>query len=113
MTLHLESGELSSAFLLVSLSGATHGWRAVGSWKLIREHALLAEVLVVIRTAHVRILSNALFASFPAHKRAAHGAGYHAGCHDEDRSRKHDPAAPFYMRHKEQDVDQESQKSDE
>ena len=94
---HLKGGVLGRTFRIVDLSGAGHGWRTVGSGKLIRKHALLTEVFVIVGTVHVGVFSNALFASFPAHKRSSHGACHNAGCHDEDCSRKHDPATPFHV----------------
>jgi hypothetical protein len=110
---HLKGGVLCRAFRIVDLSAAGQRWRTVGSGELIRKHALLTEIFVIIGTIHVCILSNALFAGFPAHKRAPHGACHNAGCHDEDGSRKHDPAAPFHVWDEEKNINEKGQKSDQ
>jgi hypothetical protein len=110
---HLEGGVLCRSFGIVDLSAAGQWWRAVSSRKLIRKHALLAHVLVVVCTIHICVFRNALFAGFPAHKRASHGACHNAGCHDEDCSRKHDPAAPFHVWDEEKNINEEGQKSNQ
>lgn len=113
LTFHLECSKLSGTLGLINLSAAAH-WRwAVGPGKLVGKHSLLAKVVVVVCAAHVCILGNALFAGFPAYKRTAHGTGHDTRCNDEDCSRKHDPATPLYVRHEQQNVDQEGQKSDQ
>jgi hypothetical protein len=110
---HLKGGVLCRTFRIVDLSAAAHWWWTVSSGELIRKHALLTDVFVVIGTVHVCIFSNALFACFPAHKRASHGACHNAGCHDEDCSRKHDPAAPFHVWDEEKNINEEGQKSNQ
>ena len=110
---HLKGRVLCRTFRIVDLSAAAHWWRAVSSGELVGKHALLADVFVVVGTIHVCIFSNALFARFPAHKRASHCARHNAGCHDEDCSRKHDPTAPFHVWDEEKNIDEESQKSDQ
>jgi hypothetical protein len=113
LALHFERSKLRRTLGVVKLSGPAH-WRwAVGSGELISKHTLLTKGLVVVCAVHVCVLSNTLFARFPADKSAAHSACHDTGCNDENRSRKHDPAAPFHVWHEQQDVDQESQKSDE
>ena len=98
LALHFESSKLRS-LSVVNLSATAHRWWAVRSWELVSKHALLAEILVVVRAVHVRVFSDTLFARLPAHKRAAHSAGHDTGCNNENCSRKHDPAAPFHMWH--------------
>jgi hypothetical protein len=110
---HLEGGVLRRTFGIIDLSATAHRWRAFSSGKLVRKHALLADVFVVVGTVHVCVFSNALFARFPAHKRASHGACHNAGCHDEDCSRKHDPATPFHVWNEEKNVNKEGQKSNQ
>lgn len=110
---HLKGGVLCGTFRFVDLSAAAHWWRTVSSRKLIRKHALLADVFVVVGTIHVCIFSNALFAGFPAHKRASHGAGHNAGCHDKNCSREHDPATPFHVWNEKENVNEKGQESDQ
>lgn len=113
LAFHLKGSEMRGALRIIDLGAAAHGRRAVGSGKLICEHTLLLEVFVVVLAAHVCVLGNALFARFPADEGPAHGASEDAGCDDQNGSREHDPSTPFYVRHEEQDVDEECQKSDE
>ena len=98
LALHFESSKLRS-LRVVNLSGTAHGWRTVGSWELVGKHALLIKVFVVVLAIHICIFGDTLFARLPAHKRAAHRAGHDTGCNNENCSRKHDPAAPFYVWH--------------
>ena len=96
LALHFESSKLRS-LRVVNLSATAHGWWAVGSWELIGKHTLLIKIFVVVLAVHVCIFGDTLFARLPAHKRAAHSAGHDTGCNNENRSRKHDPAAPFHV----------------
>lgn len=112
LALHLKRSELWRS-LGVHRSTTAHRWRTVGSRKLVGHQALLVQVLVVVRAVHIRILRNTLLARLPAHQRPAHRTSDHAGCHNQDGSRKYDPATPLHVRDEQKDVDQECEKRDQ
>ena len=86
MALHLESSKLRGALRLHG-GGAAHWRRTFSFGQLVRHHAVLGQVLVVIRAIHVRIFRDPLLAGLPAHQRSSHGACDYAGSHNEDGSR--------------------------
>jgi len=100
----------------VVVEGAVHRWRAVCSGQLIGHQTLIlhvVRVVVVVGTIHFGIFGDTLLASLSRYQSPSHGAGNNARGNDENGSCQNDPSSPLHVRNEQQNIDQESQESNQ
>jgi hypothetical protein len=91
------------------VESVVHWWRAVCSGQFIGHETLVLQVVVVVGTVHLGVLSDTLLASLSRYQSPSHGASNHARSDNEDGSRQNNPSTPCHMRDEQKDIDQESQ----
>jgi hypothetical protein len=95
------------------VESAVHWWGAVCPGQLIGHQTLILQVVVVVGTVHLGVLSDTLLASLSRYQSPSHSASDNARSNNEDSSRQNYPSTPCHVGNEQKDIDQESQESNE